>query len=304
MRVRRSNYFTKIYILTNKFKKEKMKQIILTMAMTLAISAAALAQEDAEGCKDHPMFSRLSNFNISECSKNFNEIQFYTSAENTIAKEGTVTKLTYIFNDDPESKSPSPYQVIKNYENAIMKNNGKKIYSSTGNDGYQGATFTLTTNGIEYWVMIDNMVPGHPDICYGFDLYILEIEAMKQEIQANEIFEALNKNGFIALHINFATDKSDIKPESQKIIDQIVEMLKSNPSLKISIEGHTDNVGSSASNKTLSENRAKSVMTAIITQGIDKTRLSAKGFGQEKPIAENSTEDGRAKNRRVEIVKQ
>ncbi|MCW5897197.1 MAG: OmpA family protein [Bacteroidetes bacterium] len=115
--------------------------------------------------------------------------------------------------------------------------------------------------------------------------------------------DEMEKTGFITLQINFETAKADIKPESQYIIDQVVELLNEDESLNVSIEGHTDNVGSAASNKTLSENRAKSVMNAIIAKGIDKSRLSSKGWGQEKPIADNKTEDGRAKNRRVEIVK-
>ena len=86
-------------------------------------------------------------------------------------------------------------------------------------------------------------------------------------------------------------------------IDQLVEMLKANPTLKISIEGHTDNVGTAAANQTLSENRAKAVMNAIIAVGISATQLSAKGWGATKPIADNTTDDGKAKNRRVEIVK-
>ena len=69
------------------------------------------------------------------------------------------------------------------------------------------------------------------------------------------------------------------------------------------MEGHTDNVGSPASNKTLSEARAKSVVSAIVSQGVAADRLSPVGFGQDKPIADNSTDEGRAKNRRVELVK-
>jgi outer membrane protein OmpA-like peptidoglycan-associated protein len=80
-------------------------------------------------------------------------------------------------------------------------------------------------------------------------------------------------------------------------------MLQSNPALKISIEGHTDNAGTIQSNQALSENRARAVMNAIIVKDIDKSRLSSKGWGQTKPITDNKTEDSRAKNRRVEIVK-
>jgi outer membrane protein OmpA-like peptidoglycan-associated protein len=104
------------------------------------------------------------------------------------------------------------------------------------------------------------------------------------------MFDALNKDGYIALYINFETGKADIKPESHKIIEQIVQMMKDNPTLNISIEGHTDNVGTPQSNQTLSENRAKAVMNAIIAKGIDKSRLSSKGWGQTKPIADIKTE--------------
>jgi outer membrane protein OmpA-like peptidoglycan-associated protein len=80
-------------------------------------------------------------------------------------------------------------------------------------------------------------------------------------------------------------------------------MMKSNPDLKIGVEGHTDNVGNPASNKTLSVDRAKSVVAAIVSKGISSTRLSPSGYGQDKPVADNSTEEGRAKNRRVELIK-
>lgn len=129
--------------------------------------------------------------------------------------------------------------------------------------------------------------------------FLLFVSCGQPEVMVDE----LNKSGFVALYINFETGKADIKPESQTIVDQVADMLKSNDSLNVSIEGHTDNVGTAAFNKTLSENRAKSVMDAIIARGIEKSRLSAKGWGQEKPIGDNKTEEGRAKNRRVEIVK-
>lgn len=128
---------------------------------------------------------------------------------------------------------------------------------------------------------------------------LLFVSCGPSEVMVDE----LNKSGFVALYINFETGKADIKPESQTIVDQVADMLKSNDSLNVSIEGHTDNVGTAAFNKTLSGNRAKSVMNAIAARGIEMSRLSAKGWGQEKPIGDNKTEEGRAKNRRVEIVK-
>ena len=81
-------------------------------------------------------------------------------------------------------------------------------------------------------------------------------------------------------------------------------MLKGAPAIRLAVEGHTDNVGAAAANKALSERRARSVMTAIVSGGIEAKRLNAAGFGQERPLADNRSEDGRAKNRRVELVKQ
>ena len=126
---------------------------------------------------------------------------------------------------------------------------------------------------------------------------------MRQDVTASDMLEAISKDGFIALDIRFDTGKATIKPESQPIVDQIVALLKENTSLKLSIEGHTDNVGDAKSNKTLSENRAKAVMSAIVGAGVSAARLSVAGFGAERPVADNRTEEGKAKNRRVELVK-
>ncbi len=156
----------------------------------------------------------------------------------------------------------------------------------------------VVKDGNEMWVEI---VPTGGGNDYYMTIVLKEL--MKQDVTASNMFETLNRDGHIALYINFDTGKSVIRSESGPIIGQIVEMMKSNPELKLSVEGHTDNVGSPASNKVLSEERAKSVVSAIVSQGISIERLSSSGFGQDKPIADNNTEEGRAKNRRVELVK-
>jgi outer membrane protein OmpA-like peptidoglycan-associated protein len=120
---------------------------------------------------------------------------------------------------------------------------------------------------------------------------------------ANDILKQLNSTGKAILYINFDSGKSTIKEDSKPIVGQIIQLLENYPELSLSIEGHTDNQGDNASNLSLSENRAKTVMNAIVAAGIDGTRLSSKGFGEEKPIADNADEAGRAKNRRVELIK-
>jgi len=104
--------------------------------------------------------------------------------------------------------------------------------------------------------------------------------------------------------IHFDTGKATILADSGQILGEIVKLLQQNPDLKLRVEGHTDNQGNAAANQALSEKRAQSVLAWLTAHGIPAARLTAKGLGQTQPVADNGTEDGRAKNRRVELAKQ
>ncbi len=280
-----------------------MKRTFFTILLAVVLVNFTNAQNDAVGCKDHQLLTRLENFYISDCSENYNELQLRTSVSKKETKEGNRFFYYYRYNFDAGVKMKSPLQIIKNYENAVVKNGGRLVYKNTnGSEGDIEATLYLSTKEKEYWIQLTSFAGNGIEV-EAFGLNVLEIEVMKQEVAASKMFESIIKDGFIALYINFETGKSIIKAESTPIIEQIVEMLKQNPNLNISIEGHTDNVGTAPSNQTLSESRAKSVMNELVTKGISTTRLTSKGWGQTKPIADNNSESGRANNRRVEIVK-
>ena len=107
--------------------------------------------------------------------------------------------------------------------------------------------------------------------------------------------------------IQFALDSAEILPASDGLLNEIAAVLKDNPQIQvIQVEGHTDITGSEDHNKKLSQRRAESVKAAMVTRGIGAKRIVSKGFGLERPIADNNTDEGREKNRRVEfnIVKQ
>lgn len=140
----------------------------------------------------------------------------------------------------------------------------------------------------------------------GGKLNILQEEAFKQtitKVTADKIVQDLAEKGKSILYINFDVDKSIISPDGKEIVNEIAAALDKDKTLKISIEGHTDNTGDATHNKNLSNDRATAVMNALATKGIDKSRLSAKGFGAEKPLVSNDSEENKAKNRRVELVK-
>ena len=126
----------------------------------------------------------------------------------------------------------------------------------------------------------------------------------KVEFTAMELAKALNDTGSVALHnILFDTGKATLKAESAAALAPVGELLKSDPALKVEIQGHTDNVGQAAANLRLSQDRATAVKAYLVqTFSIPAARLTTAGFGDTKPVAPN-TEAGRAQNRRVELVK-
>ena len=280
------------------------KIIFITFLCLFFAYGISFAEEDAKGSKDNPYFPRMPNYHIAETGDR--EFLYYTfyNGKDTVIVEGRLYSNLYVPNEG--SPKISDLHVRRNYINAIKSIGGIIIFEGQ-TDKFEDtrAKNILVTGKVikgdkELWIEIWPYDSGGGT---EYRLTILEQKAMKQDVTVSDMLWALNKKGHIALYITFDTGKSTIKPESRSIIDQIITLMKNYPDLKIGVEGHIDNVGEPKNNQVLSEDRAQAVVSAIIKQGIDASRLSASGFGQDKPIADNSTEEGRAKNRRVELVK-
>jgi outer membrane protein OmpA-like peptidoglycan-associated protein len=121
--------------------------------------------------------------------------------------------------------------------------------------------------------------------------FLMDVPMVKPEVDKVVVLD----------NVFFETGKYDLKPESKTELDKLVDFLTKNPTLKIEIRGHTDNVGKPSDNLVLSDNRAKSVYQYLVSSGIAKERLTFKGYGETKPIADNNTPEGRQKNRRTEF---
>jgi OmpA-OmpF porin, OOP family len=119
----------------------------------------------------------------------------------------------------------------------------------------------------------------------------------------NMIGKAFTDAKIVTHGINFDIDKASLKPESMGTLNMIVRVMKDNPGLKFEVDGHTDNSGSAAHNLSLSQQRADAVKDQLVKMGIDPSMLTTKGFGDGKPISDNTTAEGRANNRRVEFVR-
>jgi outer membrane protein OmpA-like peptidoglycan-associated protein len=226
--------------------------------------------------------------------------------------EGEFWFIDYLLNEG--ATKASGLQIQRNYQNAARKAGGTvegtypewcsfELDESFGEGNpctNYGTTLKLNKGGKDYWVFVNAVGAGGAP---GYRLYILSVGEMAQDVSVNELVDKLNKDGFLTLYINFDTGKATIKPESDKTLDDAAAALKAASNLKIEVAGHTDNVGPPLSNEKLSGERAQAVMAALVKRGVAASRLTAKGYGQSSPIADNRSEDGRAKNRRVELVK-
>ena len=138
----------------------------------------------------------------------------------------------------------------------------------------------------------------------GMAVYVTSIRVAESETDV--LYDALAARGrWVTQGILFATGKADLQPESRPVLKEIASTLNQHADLKILIEGHTDNVGSPASNLALSDARAAAVKAVLVGEfGLDGSRITTKGLGDTKPSVPNTTAAGRAQNRRVEVVKQ
>jgi outer membrane protein OmpA-like peptidoglycan-associated protein len=252
--------------------------------------------------------------------KKFTRHYYATGRETLHPVEGKTLKVQLYDEERESSTGLENLMIQRNYENAITTAGGIKIfdgipdrdktYRTLSKEDYYGygpevnsmddprQVYVIRTKDVEVWIEVSCGI-----VCY---YTVTQKGEMKQTVglvPASEMKAALDRDGHIALYINFDVDKSTVRPESEAIVAEIVKLLESNPDLRVRIEGHTDNTGGEAHNQTLSENRAAAVYGALLVKGIAQSRLQSAGFGATKPIADNATEEGKAKNRRVEIVK-
>jgi OOP family OmpA-OmpF porin len=273
--------------------------VVLVLGVVL-MGGFAFAQQDAKGCKDHPLFTRMPNFYINSCvTKEYDEVDFKEppQGEKRLKVGGRKYVIEYVAQKGFEGKRTS-LQNMRNYANAARQIGGS-VYEQMSN--YM-AYIKILKDGKEIWVEFNP---------YGDDRYYLtfvEKEAMKQEVTADAKFMAdgISATGHVAIYgIYFDFNKSDVKPESEPALSEIAKLLTGSPNLKVFIVGHTDNVGGVDYNMKLSQARADAVVKALTTKyKVNPQSLKAYGVGQLAPVAPNKTEDGRAKNRRVELVEQ
>jgi len=220
----------------------------------------------------------------------------------------------------------SQMAVRRNYEAAIKGMGGVKVNAVAPDDKALIAANT-NQNVDEYKLRHEKM--RVPDQNMSYDSYLVrtpekniwlvlmsnesetsimavEEKAMQQRVSlvtADTMRKELADKGKIALYINFDTDKATIRPDGKPAVEEIAKLLKNDSGLQLAIEGHTDDCGNAARNQALSHERAEAVVQQLVKDGVDAARLRVAGHGASRPLADNKDEAGRAKNRRVELVR-
>lgn len=273
------------------------RRIFLILA-TLLISLPAAAQKgDAPGCKDPSLFPvRMPKYRIEKCeSKAFSSYDFFTNKPPKKTVEGEFTFVQYTV--DKREDEPSALEVVRNYENALKKI-GATIQGINPTWWVNG---TVMIGGKEVWAEAQK---GNGKIW----IRIVKKQEMQQTVVADAaaFSNDLKTTGHVAVEgIYFDTASAVLKPQSGPALAEVAKLLKAEPELKLFVVGHTDTVGNVDANLKLSQERAASVIKALTTEhGVAAARLRPFGNGPFAPVASNSSENGRAKNRRVELVKQ
>lgn len=317
--------------------------LIAILAVTLPSQADSAEDEDLPGSADHPMVSRyagsvIDGYEVHE----FTDydlplgpaVQDAEGNRVASAKQALEGRLTRVFYRGPEGRSS--LEILRNYQSALEDAGFEVLFTCSEDDCgrlfewllYHGDSQMKTSlNGgfdhskeLRYLAARKETAQGfaHVSVMVAIEpiftkkpvtlLEIMESEAMDTgmvTVDAEAMGEGIDATGHIALYgIHFDTDSAQIRPESATTLEEIARLLTARPSLELLVVGHTDSQGSLEHNMDLSRRRAKAVVAALVGDfGIDAGRLRAEGVGFLAPVATNESPNGRAKNRRVVLVK-
>ncbi|MGN6149254.1 MAG: OmpA family protein [Rhizomicrobium sp.] len=305
----------------------KLFAIAVLGACILSVSSAVADKGDVAGSHDYAGIGRFAGSVITGYQvKDFDAATIQAAAfKDGKAKderrlEGRVTRIAY-----KAAAGPSILEVSRNYEQQLIKA-GFKPLLTCDTDACGGIPFSENVGALpvpQMWLdgfdfhyfsarkqdgghdtYASVAVSKNNDEIYA-QLTVVQINTMDDKmIDAAAMSKGLGDKGHVALYgIYFDTDKTTLKPESRPTLDEIAKLLKGQPKLSVYIVGHTDSQGGYDYNMNLSRGRAQAVATDLVSHyGIDKARLKTAGVGFLAPLGSNQTEDGRALNRRTELV--
>ncbi len=275
-----------------------LQALLVFLLLALQLPASAVGGDDEHGViKPMPRSHLVA---AQSRVKNFASYPFRVQKgkrTEKVEKKGKYWHFRYLIKDarGKVDRSIAREEIVQNYKKAALEKGGRILFEAV----YQ-LTFTLPRqDGGTTWAYLS---AGNGS----YNLDIIDEAGFKRQLTfgADEMKRALDEEGRVAVYgIYFDIDKATLKLGAEKVLIEMVKLMKNYSDLKIEIQGHTDNSGPAAHNLDLSKRRAETVKKFLLAYGIETPRMVAKGYGEDKPVAPNDTEAGRAQNRRVELVK-
>lgn len=278
------------------------------LVAVFAANAPAQAPKDNPKCEVNPVFDRFTGEVMGGCERaRFRALDLWRWKTPNDPKSGAAAltvegEYWYYFNDitlDAQGRFPGKLEVQRNFENAVRQAKGDVLSTDSS-----AVYYRIRKGADEFWGQAGCGRGG--DDCSAIMHKIIRVAAMEQSVvvSAEQIAKAMGAEGKVVFYgIYFDTDKATLKAESAPTLAEMAKWLKVNAAAKVFIVGHTDMLGPIERNRTLSRDRAASVIAALVKDhGIAADRLTPDGVGPLAPAASNADEAGRAKNRRVEMV--
>ncbi len=272
----------------------------IALSFLLMMATVSVAQTDVEGSSEHPLFpTRIPGYYITRYESTPFDVATMKD-KNGVEVEASGKKTVIEYARKENEKGASGIFVALNYQAALKK---LKPTSERIEGNWYWAQ--VKNGASEAWVHVAGWYGmGSTEQTDNYLVTIVEKSLMEQVISAADISASIKATGHIALYILFDTGLATIKPESKPALEQIADMLKKEPTLKVYIVGHTDNQGSLESNIKLSLDRANAVVNELVTKyAVAGNQMIPKGVASLSPVSTNETEEGRKMNRRVELVK-
>jgi outer membrane protein OmpA-like peptidoglycan-associated protein len=248
------------------------------------------------GQKDHSIIKSIPGFILDDSDvKNFSSYTFEYPQDDKWIEKQVKGKYWFLYYEyTKEDRKYSELEIIENYKQAALEKGGQIL-----REDEPKLDFTVPFSGGTIWVHLHAWENS-------YELTIIEEKGFEKKLtfSADEMKIKLEEEGRIAIYgIYFDLDQASLKTGSEKVLIEMVKLMKNYAGLKIEIQGHTDSTGTREHNVKLSERRAETVKTFLVLYGVDSSRMTSKGFGPDQPVASNDTEEGRSLNRRVELKK-
>jgi len=275
--------------------------VVVFLGLPLGASAVMRTPPDAEGCKDPAGIKRVKGCSIDSCHRSeFDAVDMVVKStprgDEHKRLEGQKDVVSYVC---PAHRSPQ--KTVRSVEAVLRRAGFTVVHREEDDDGLP----RLTAHKRSTWLSVSAAEQDDEQSRYAITALAVRQLTQAMEKSVDGLAQELLHNGHVTIYgVQFEGDADTLGGDSEKVLRNIAEVLKAYPTWRMRVEVHTDNVGPRVANRRRSEMRGNTVVHWLVQEGgVDKTRLFSMGLGDAQPVSDNRSVEGRARNRRIELVR-